>query len=157
MDPDHQESHLKWLESWSFDLVTLKCIKNALRNGMTLGVLDFGMYVKRLYENCWNNNFLNVAVFDTFKGFIHKFFTIRDSRGQGKIDYVDLGHLFWAKNWNITLGKQTFSSFLVEKFSIFCLDELAQINIIYLWPTPRVPVGEKFMDKALKSIKYSLF
>ena len=39
--------------------------------------------------------------------------------------------------------------------SIFGLDELAQINMIYLPPTPRVPDGEKFMDKAFKSFKYS--
>ena len=64
MDPDHQECHLKWPESWTFELVTLKGIKNALQSGITVGVLDF-------------------------------------------------------------------------------------------WPTPRVPNGEKFMDKAYKSIKYS--
>ena len=32
-----------------------------------------------------------MAVFDTFKCFIHNFFSIRDSRGWGKIDYVDFG------------------------------------------------------------------
>ena len=42
-------------------------------------------------------------------------------------------------------------------FNFFCLDELAQINIIYLPATPKVPDGEKFMDKAFKSIKYSHF
>ena len=35
--------------------------------------------------------------------------------------------------------------------------ELAQINIIYLPPIPRVPDGEKIVDKAFKSIKYSHF
>ena len=35
----------------------------------------------------------------------------------------------------------------------FGLDELAQINIIYLPPTPRVPDGEKIVDRAFKSIK----
>ena len=34
---------------------------------------------------------------------------------------------------------------------------LFQINIIYLPPTPGVPISEKFMDKAFKSIKYCLF
>ena len=39
----------------------------------------------------------------------------------------------------------------------FWQDELAQIKIIYLPPTPRVPDGEKIVDKAFKSIKYSHF
>ena len=42
-------------------------------------------------------------------------------------------------------------------FLIFCLDEFAQINKIYLPLNPRVPDDEKFMDKAFKSIKYSQF
>ena len=32
---------------------------------------------------------------------------------------------------------------------------MTQINIIYLSLTPGVPDGEKFVDKAFKSIKYS--
>ena len=39
----------------------------------------------------------------------------------------------------------------------FWLNELAQINIIYLPPTPRVPDGEKFMDKALQSIDVKIW
>ena len=96
-----------------------------------------------------------MAVFDTFKCFIHKFFTIRNSTGWSKIDYVDMDQLTQAKNWNITLEKWTFSSLLVKWFSIFCLDELAQINIIYLSATSKVPDSDKFIDKAYKSIKYS--
>ena len=34
-----------------------------------------------------------MAVFDTFKCFIHKFFNSMDNKGWGKIDYVDLGHI----------------------------------------------------------------
>ena len=98
-----------------------------------------------------------MVVFDTSKCFIHKFFIIRDSTGWSKIDYVDMDQLSEAKNWNITLEKWAFPSFLVKWFSIFGLDELAQINIIYLPPTPRVPDGEKIVDKAFKSIKYSHF
>ena len=45
-------STAKWPESWTFDLVTLKGIKNALQNGITLGVLDFWKYIKRMDENC---------------------------------------------------------------------------------------------------------
>ena len=93
MDPDYHEGHLKWPEKWSNDIATLQYIKIAFWNGITLGVLDFRKYVKRLDENCYNDNFLKVAVFDTFKCFIHKFLTIRDSRGWGKIDSVDLGQL----------------------------------------------------------------
>ena len=52
MDPDHQECHLKWPESWTFELVTLKGIKNTLQSGITVGVLDFWKYVKRVAENC---------------------------------------------------------------------------------------------------------
>ena len=51
---------------------------------------------------------------------------------------------------NITLKKRAFPSLLVKWFSIFCLDKLAQINIIHLPATPKVPDGEKIMDKALK-------
>ena len=40
-------------------------------------------------------------------------------------------------------------------FQFFCLEEMTQINIIYLSLTPGVPDGEKFVDKAFKSIKYS--
>ena len=70
--------------------------------------------------------------------------------------------LTWAnsskqKIENYFTKNDTKVSFFKYIISIFCLDELAQINIIYLWPTPRVPIGEKIMDKALKSIKYSLF
>ena len=39
----------------------------------------------------------------------------------------------------------------------FCLDELAQINRIYLPPTPVVPNSEKFMDNVFESIKYIHF
>ena len=48
----HWESHLKWPESGTFDLAPFIGIKNALQNGITLGVLDFRKYVKRLDENC---------------------------------------------------------------------------------------------------------
>ena len=34
---------------------------------------------------------------------------------------------------------------------------MAQINIVYLSLGPGVPYGEKFVDKAFKSIKYSHF
>ena len=47
----HWESHLKWPESGIFDLVPFIGIKNALQNGITLGVLDFRNYVKRLDGN----------------------------------------------------------------------------------------------------------
>ena len=52
MDPDYQEGHLKWPEKWSIDIATLEYIKIAFWNGITLGVLDFKKYVKRLDENC---------------------------------------------------------------------------------------------------------
>ena len=39
----------------------------------------------------------------------------------------------------------------------FLLSELAQINRIYLPPTPGVPNSEKFMENAFESIKYSHF
>ena len=45
------ESHLKWPESGTFDLAPFICIKNALHNGITLGVLAFRKYLKRLEEN----------------------------------------------------------------------------------------------------------
>ena len=47
----HWESHLKWPESGTFDLAPFIGIKNALQNGITLGVLDFRKYVKRLDGN----------------------------------------------------------------------------------------------------------
>ena len=86
----HWDSHLKWPESGIFDLAPFIGIKNALQNGITLRVLDFRKYVKRLDGNWWNDNFLKVAVFDTFKCIFHKFFTIGDSRGWGKF-YFCLG------------------------------------------------------------------
>ena len=100
---------------------------------------------------------MEVAVYDTFKCFIHKFFTIRDSRGWGKIDYVDLGQLILAKNWKLLHQKWCKSQFFKYIFSIFCFNELAQINRIYLPPTPGVPNSEKFMENVFESIKYSHF
>ena len=47
------------------------------------------------------------------------------------------------------------SPFFKCNISIFCLNEMAQISIIYLSLTPGAPYGEKFVDKAFKSIKYS--
>ena len=47
----HQESHLKWPESGTFDLAPFIGIKNALQNGITLGVLAYRKYLKRLEEN----------------------------------------------------------------------------------------------------------
>ena len=47
----HWESHLKWPESGTFDLVPFIGIKNALQNGITLGFLAFRKYLKRLKEN----------------------------------------------------------------------------------------------------------
>ena len=47
----HWESHLKWPESGTFDLAPFIGIKNALQNGITLGVLAFRKYLKRLEEN----------------------------------------------------------------------------------------------------------
>ena len=44
----HWRSHLKWPERGTFDLAPFMGIKNALQNGITLGVLDFRKYVKRL-------------------------------------------------------------------------------------------------------------
>ena len=41
----HQESHLKWPESWTFEFATLKGVKYALQNGITLVVLDFWKYI----------------------------------------------------------------------------------------------------------------
>ena len=41
--------------------------------------------------------------------------------------------------------------------SNFCKNEMAPINLIYLPLTLGVPNGEKFVDKAFKSIKYSHF
>ena len=46
----HWRSHLKWLESGTFDLAPFIGIKNALQNGITLGVLDFRKYNKRLVK-----------------------------------------------------------------------------------------------------------
>ena len=46
----HWRSHLKWPERGTFDLAPFKGIKNALQNGITLGVLDFRKYVKRLVK-----------------------------------------------------------------------------------------------------------
>ena len=37
-----------------------------------------------------------MAVVDTFKCIIRKIFTVRDSRGWEKIDYVDLGHVSYV-------------------------------------------------------------
>ena len=45
------ESHLKWPESGIFHLVPFIGIKNGLQNGITLGVLDYRKYVKRLDGN----------------------------------------------------------------------------------------------------------
>ena len=39
----------------------------------------------------------------------------------------------------------------------FLLDELAQINRIYLPPSPVVPNSENFVENAFESIKYSHF
>ena len=47
----HWESHLKWPESGTFDLAPYIGIKNALQNGITLGVFDFRKYVERLDGN----------------------------------------------------------------------------------------------------------
>ena len=48
------------------------------------------------------------------------FFIILDSRGQMKMDCVDLGHVILAKTWHFKLEKLTFLPFLEKKFSIFC-------------------------------------
>ena len=50
----HWESHLKRPESGTFDLAPFIGIKNALQNGITLRVLAFRKYLKRLVENWWN-------------------------------------------------------------------------------------------------------
>ena len=47
----HWESHLKWPESGTFDLAPFIGIKNALQNGIILGVLNFRKYVKRMDGN----------------------------------------------------------------------------------------------------------
>ena len=49
------------------------------------------------------------------------------------------------------------SPFFKCNISNFCENEMAPINLIYLPLTLGVPNGEKFVDKAFKSIKYSHF
>ena len=71
----------------------------------------------------------------------------------GLLGAVDLGHIIQAKNENYFTKndeKVSFSSTFIS-----CIDEMAQINRIYISPTPGVSNTEKIMDKGFESIKYS--
>ena len=66
--------------------------------------------------------------------------------------------LIWANSSEqkkILRHKCRKSPFFKCNISIFGLNEMTQISIICLSLTPGVPYGEKFVDKAFKSIKYS--